>query len=214
MNSELQPIYNNIRYRLVYIEGHYYLIDIMSPIWKVFFPFVFWLFPHKGYRIDDEKVIEQIQNNIIPQKKTIHYNFLALGTSLAIAKLLGEIDDYFQLATSSVTNIVILVCSLIVFFLFSCRISHILKGNLTEKVAINQLSTDHLVIRPSSFKHSFLFFICYLFMLVGAVLTCWMFINYGNLLILICALGFVLFLSMSFAAAAKVDDTYGKLTQK
>ncbi|MCR6109800.1 DUF443 family protein [Bacillus sp. A301a_S52] len=211
MNSDLQFIYNNIRYRLVYIEGHYYLIDIMYPIWKVIFPFIFWVFPHKGYRINDEKIVEQLRVPTIPKKKTRYFSFGALGISLAIARIFGEIDDYFQLATSSVTNTVILVCSLIVFFLFACRIGHIFKGNLTKKVSINQLPTDQLVIRASLFEHYLLFFVYYLFVLMGAVFTCWMFIDYGNLLMLICALGFVLFLSMSFAVAARVGETYGKL---
>ncbi|UTR13811.1 DUF443 domain-containing protein [Salipaludibacillus sp. LMS25] len=214
MNSELQLIYKNIRYRLVYIEGHYYLVDIMNSLWKVIFPFVFWFFPHKAYRINDEKIVEKLRDPTIPQKRTMHFSFFALGLALAIARILGEIDDYFQLATSSVTNTVILVCSLIVFFLFACRISHIFKGNLTKKVSINQLPTDHLVIRPSSFKYSILFFVYYLIFLVGAVLTCWMFIDDGNLIVLICALVFVFYTSMSVTVAARAGDTYGKLANR
>ncbi|UTR13820.1 DUF443 domain-containing protein [Salipaludibacillus sp. LMS25] len=211
VNGDLQFIYNNIRYRLVYIDGNYYVIDIMSPLWKVLFPFVFWIFPHKGYRINDEKIVELLRDPTIPQKRTMLYNFGAIGIALAIARILGEIDDYFHLATSSVTNTVILVCSLIVFFLFACRISHIHKENLIKKVAISQLQTDQLVIRPLSLKQYLLFFVYYMFLLIVSVLTCWLFIYSGNMLILLGAVLFVFSLSISVAVAARVGETYGKL---
>lgn len=197
---------------MVSINGQYYIFDLTEPFWKVLFPFAFWLFPHTGFKITDEKMLEQIQDPDGTQKKTAHFNIIAIGTSLLLARILEGIADFFYIGTSFIVNVFIMFIALSIFFLFYFYISKIHKQNLDNIVNVNQLSKDKLLVRPASIKHCFLFILYYFIFLSGTVLSCWLFIDSGDVLILMLSLLLVFFLSFSSAVAAMPGETYGKLT--
>ena len=46
--------FKNTRYRILFSDDNYYLLDMNKSYWSIFFPFLFWFFPNKVYKISSE----------------------------------------------------------------------------------------------------------------------------------------------------------------
>jgi len=55
MIGKVKHLANNERYRLLMIDGETYIMDIESPFWKVVFPFFFWLFPNRIFKVEKNR---------------------------------------------------------------------------------------------------------------------------------------------------------------
>ncbi|RKL67273.1 hypothetical protein CR203_12255 [Salipaludibacillus neizhouensis] len=71
MTSEIKKIKKNMTYHIVTIDGEHYLMDTGAPFWKGLFPYSFWLFSHPGYKVDDEKVLNEVQETTDMRRKTL-----------------------------------------------------------------------------------------------------------------------------------------------
>ncbi|MGY0691368.1 DUF443 family protein [Virgibacillus sp. FSP13] len=194
MDCEVQYLNKNmrLRYKLLIINGENYIIDVDKPFWIYLFPFAYWFLPNTVFRIDDEKTLEQIKVPKVKQIKTSYFSALGTGISLILANLLTPLMDFFNIETSTILNCLILFFFTVLVILFRFFLSKINGKNLYKIVNTDQLQIDKLWIRPKSIKYFFQYLIGYLSFLIFAVLTIWMFIDHGNVMMLLFSM-FLLF---------------------
>ena len=46
--------YKNLRYRILVVNNETYILDLGHSIWKILFPFLFWVFRNPVYKVDQE----------------------------------------------------------------------------------------------------------------------------------------------------------------
>ncbi|CDQ38555.1 hypothetical protein M948_05025 [Virgibacillus sp. CM-4] len=195
MKCEIQRVNKNIRYRILSINNNdYYLVDMGQSLWKILFPFLFWIFPHTVYKIDDEDMLRNIQAPELKQAKTNYFSILGAGISILLANLLRPLMDYFNIQSSTLVNSIILIVVLIIAFLLRFYISNMNKKNLYKVAKTEQLSTDRLWIRPKSTKYCFQYLFFYLFFLGFTLISFVAFIEYGNVMMLFFATVFLFLL--------------------
>jgi uncharacterized membrane protein (TIGR01218 family) len=210
MSYEMKRLHKSVRYRIVNINGGTYFLDIGRSFWKLLFPFAFWLFPHTIFKVNDKKKLEEIQEQNV-KGVTVFPSILGLGISLALSRVLVKISDYFIISTQLITNLIITLMTLVIFFLFIYYIGTWNKKKLYKIIDLNHLSTDKLWIRPTSIRLFFLYLSSYVVFLAGTVLCLWLFIELGNSLLLILSLFPMLFLIGCNLVLLAPEDTYGKI---
>ncbi|WP_158591825.1 DUF443 family protein [Oceanobacillus halophilus] len=207
MECEIQGAYKNLRYRILKLNRNTYILDMGKSFFKILFPFTFWTFPNTVYKINDEKIVEQLKAPIVKQTNTGYFSVLGAGLSILIANLISPLISYFDIQTSTSTNIFILVFSLILAILLRFYISHINQKNLKNVVELEQLEEVELWIRPKSIKYLFQYLFFYLFFLAFIIFGIAAFIEHGNVIILSLTLFFLFFLFIGSGLTISVGKT-------
>ncbi|EJO5346904.1 DUF443 family protein [Clostridium botulinum] len=194
----VERVYKSLRYRIILFKNNYYVLDVDKPYVVLILPFLFWILPHKIYKISAElaeelKVPKHLKQNGDKNKDLIKaVSFSMLG----ITQILGVLTDNFGISHLD-TNISRNICIIIaVFSLIICVILRIYLGNLASsklKSKLDLKEAETIKIRPLSLKSEikmnflyfflitfdFLFFIGYIyagniFMLVGLIVLSYM----------------------------------------
>ena len=63
MDCRVEFLTKNRRYRIVYMDGEYYILDMEKSFWLIFLPILIWLIPQKIYKIDVE-IVKQLKTSI------------------------------------------------------------------------------------------------------------------------------------------------------
>ncbi|MFD1414136.1 DUF443 family protein [Oceanobacillus jeddahense] len=107
-----------------------------------------------------------------------------------LGQFLTPLVDYFEVQSSFFINSIFSVVALILVTLLYLSISHKRKKNLNDIIGCNSLQQSIIRIRPKSTKHIFKAIAVYIWGL-GLVLSGFvMYIDSGNILILIIGSGF------------------------
>src|SRR5699024_8659724 len=181
MNNAIHRIHKNIRYRILSINGRHYLIDMDQPFWIFLCPFIYWLLPHKVYRIDNERTVERIKAARVASAKTGASPLAMGGISVALANVVNLILSYFDLGTPKMINIGILVVSILLFTIFRVYISKKNRNSLEREIVYEKLPIEKLRIWPTSIKHILLTFSSYLLFLFCTIVGAYAFIVEGNI---------------------------------
>jgi len=184
MNCKVHGVYKNIRYRILVIDGQTYILDLGKSIWKIVFPFFFWIFPNPVYKVEDQEIVEKIKTPEVKQVNTGGRGLIGGGIAVLIANLLRPLTDYFDIQSSPFVNSIIVMVVVILLLSLRFYINHLNKKNLYQVVNLEQLPTDRLWIRPKPIKHFYLVSGMYLFFLAFSVLGFYAFIKFPNIMIL------------------------------
>ncbi|MDY0404079.1 DUF443 family protein [Virgibacillus sp. 179-BFC.A HS] len=201
MEADIQYVHKNNRYKLLRVNGENYIIDVDRPYWIIFFPIVYWFFPHTVFKID-RTILKQLQTPI-KQTKTSYFSIFGAGISLLLANLLSPLMNYFDIQTTPLVNTIILVPFLLVVLFFRFHLSKHNQKKLYHVVPLDQLQPEKIWIRPKSVKHFLGVVFFYLFLLAFAVLSCSTFIDPGNIMMLLFSL-IVIFLVLIMNMATTV----------
>lgn len=178
MRCEVQNIYKNIRYRILSINGVNYLIDLETPFWVTLCPIIYWFIPHTIYRVEDERFIEQIK---FKQIKKVGMSATGLGgAAFLLANSSNLIIDYFNLKTSIMANVIILLLTVLLFILFRVYLSRANRQKVTTHIVMDDLSKEKIFIRPTSLTYIFKSFSVYILFLVLSILMGAIFIIEGE----------------------------------
>ena len=154
MNCEVQQLEDNIRYRILIINGEQYILDMERSFWKTIFPFFVWILPNMVFKIEDTSILEQLKE---PNKEKIGgrgiMSLAGIGYFLGI--LLAPLMGYFEIPMSALTNGLLLIFALILVAILYLSMSHRRKKKLGTVVNSDELSRRELWIRPSSKKQVF-----------------------------------------------------------
>lgn len=207
MKCKVQGVYMNPRYRVLNINEEKYILDMGKCFWKILFPFSFWIFPNTAYKVNDNKIIENI---IVPETKpkATEWNGLLAGAiGLVLANLIYPLINYLDIESTP------LISSIIVAFVFLITLSVFFYINIRSKISLSkaidlfQYSKKRLWIRPQSSKH-FLFILLVYFLSLGlTVLFLGSFVQVANAFILFAGMFFMFMLIGSSYITIGVGDT-------
>ncbi|MGY0691191.1 DUF443 family protein [Virgibacillus sp. FSP13] len=204
MNCKVQGVFKNLRYRILTIDGEQYIMDMGSSIWKIIFPFFFWMLPNRVYRVDDPNIVIGLKSPEVNQIKTGHSSVLGAGIGLILTTLLEPLSEYLAIPGTRLINSIILLIIVVFVFALCVSVNNKLKKKLCNVVNLEELSMDKLWIRPRSIKHFSQALVTYLFFLALTLVFFWFAITDPDVITLIStAVGllFVLFTHVLMATA-------------
>lgn len=173
-----------MRYNFITINDENYILDKDSPKWVMFLPFLFWLVPHKAYKIDNPSVINTLVYDATKKSGNM-LTILAMGLSFLIANFIRPVMDTFNINMSTFVSALIVIFSTL--FMFIIRI---LIGRNNQKQLYIQAESElnhvkQLYVRVKSIKFLIIFLFYYLFILAFILGCAFMYIEYGNTIILL-----------------------------
>src|SRR5699024_1952260 len=186
MNDNVQHLVNNERYRLLTIDGETYIMDIESPFWKVVFPFFFWLFPNRIFKVEKRSMADKLKTEKIQAKGGSFFIFVT-GISYTSGMLLVPLMDKFNVPISSLINIGLLVFAVILVIILYIIDSHYRKRKLDNVLELDRLPQSKLWIRPNSVGHLANVVFSYLVLLGFSIVIFLGYIQTGNIMILMIA---------------------------
>ncbi|APC49406.1 hypothetical protein BME96_14925 [Virgibacillus halodenitrificans] len=194
VNCEVEFVNKNMRYNLLTINGETYIFDKDRSFWVFFFPFAIWLTSHYVFRIDDKRKIDQLKNPKDSQSKTGLFSFLGVGVSILLANLLRPLMDYFNIQITPLFTYSILLFAFFIIISIRKYLSKINKKSLCNIIEIENIKMEKIRIRPKSIKHFLKFIFGYLFILAFNILSVALFIEFGNIMVLLFFMIFALVL--------------------
>lgn len=189
MKCEVQHLAGNIRYRILIINGEQYILDMERSFWKILFPFFFWMLPSPIFKVENQDIVEKLK---VTKKEKVNSGQVIMwgGIAVVLGQFLTPLMDYFEVQSSFFVNSILSIVALILVTLLYLSISHTRKQNLIDIIGCNPLQRSIIRIRPKSIRHIFKAIVIYIWAL-GLVLSGFvMYIDTGNILILIIGLGF------------------------
>ncbi|MEC5425184.1 DUF443 family protein [Virgibacillus sp. C22-A2] len=195
MNCEVQRLKDNIRYRILIINGEQYILDMERSFWKIVFPFLFWVLPSTVFKVDDPAIVEQLKEP--KREKTGSSVLISLaGIAYLIGILLAPLMEYFNISMTPVASTMLLVLLLILVAVLYLSISHKRKKELYDVVELETLQKDKLWIRPKSIKHIFKVLVVYIWFLGFVLLGSVAYLQTGNIMALIIGTGILFIVSL------------------
>lgn len=185
MDCTVKRVYKNSRYRLIIFNNEYYLIDLDENKILFIFPFLFYFFTHKIYKINNDEVI----NLVIPENLKI--NAARLKKAVELSPFLGvasvpffkniDITNYSNINIDINKKIVIIIIS--IFFCIFLRII-ILKRTDTrvDHITKEKKHINVKFIEETKFHIKILYL--NIFNILFSLSTGYIFIIYGNLFML------------------------------
>ncbi|MEC5425183.1 DUF443 family protein [Virgibacillus sp. C22-A2] len=193
LNCEVQRLENNIRYRILIINGEQYILDMERSFWKIIFPFFVWMLPNKVYKVENSSIVEQLKE---PNKEKVGSSWVVslAGISYFLGILLAPLMDYFEIPISPLVNIMLLIISLNLVVLLYLSISHNRKKKLESTVKLEMFPKHALCIRPKSKKQVFTLLAAYIWLLGFDVFIFMGYVVSRNIMLLIIASGLLFLL--------------------
>ncbi|WP_419893667.1 DUF443 family protein [Oceanobacillus kimchii] len=193
MNCEVQHLDKNMRYRILIINGEHYILDMERSFWKIIFPFLFWMLPSTVFKVDDPDIVKQLKTEV--KEKSAGSLAVSLGgIAYAIGILLAPLMGYFNIISTSLVNIIVLIFVLFMVAFLYFSINRKRKEKLENVIKLETLSKHVLWVLPSSIKHVFKFLVAYIFLLVFELLGFLAYIQTDNVMVLIIASGLLFIL--------------------
>ncbi|MEN1967643.1 DUF443 family protein [Lentibacillus sp. N15] len=174
MNCKVQGAFKNIRYRILTIENEEYIMDMGRALWKILFPFFYWMFPSPVYKVKESNIVDKLKSPEVNQKDMGNSGPLSAGIGIFIAILLRPLGDALALPDNTLVNSVILSILVISVIVVIVMINYRCKRKLQQVVNLEQLPKTKLWIRPQSFKHFFQVLFIYLIAMISTLALCYL----------------------------------------
>ncbi|MEC2158232.1 DUF443 family protein [Virgibacillus halodenitrificans] len=204
MDGKIEGVYKNLRYRILSIEDDVYLIDMGHSLWKLLFPFLYWLLPHTAFKIESASIVKNLKSPSVQQKSAGSFSVVGVGVSILLANLITPFISYFDLQTSASLNSLAIALFIILAFVLWTYFSKVNQENLIKIVELKKLKGIKLWVRPKSTKSIIKFLFAYLFMVALIVMGVSLFIIHGNVLVLLFTFFFLGFLFLISALTLPV----------
>ncbi|MFC0015760.1 MULTISPECIES: DUF443 family protein [Allobacillus] len=207
MKCTVQGVYMNLRYRIVTIDEKDYIVDLGDSIWKILFPFLYWMLPNTAYQVNHYELIEKIKAPKVKQKSTTREGLLAGLMGVLLASFLQPLMRFFDIeGTTLINSSIVLISFLLVIFVYF-YINQKNRKSLLQTVNLKNYSTIRVWIRPQSFKYMLFILLTYLFFFGFTLLMWGGFIQVAaNVLILIFGMLFLFIALFTGLLAIGVGD--------
>ncbi|MEC2158236.1 DUF443 family protein [Virgibacillus halodenitrificans] len=194
VNCVVEFVNKNMRYNLLTINEETYIFDKDRSFWVFFFPFAIWLTSYSVFKIDEKSKIDQLKNPKDSQFKSGLFSVFGVGLSILLANLLRPIMDYFNIQMTALFTYSILLFAFIIIISIRKYLSKVNKKSLCNIIEVEKLKLEKIRIRPKSVNHFLKFLFSYLFILAFNILSVALFIEFGNMMILLFFMIFALVL--------------------
>ncbi|SHM54659.1 tandem five-transmembrane protein [Gracilibacillus kekensis] len=187
MNCEVRRVYNNIRFRMLDIDGDRFVMDMSRSVWNILIPFLTWIAPNTIYKIDKQVSDKKLQllNNDPTNNNT--NTVLTTGLALAIANLLSPLADYFNIQSTPKVNVIMASFVILIVVILRVYLSSKNKKKFNSVISYETNSKKLVWIRPKSLKQVIQCFLAYVFCLVFTIMCFWAFVQLGNVIMLFIA---------------------------
>ncbi len=155
-----------------------------ASLWKLLFPFFYWLLPNRVYKVEDPEIAEELTAPTVKEKVGSSQFLWAILASIA-ASSLSPIANYFDVDIPIYINAIIVIFIVILMILLILSLSRMFKKRMYQIIDLSQLSKGQLWIMPAQFKFVFLATFMYFFCFGLGVMGAAAYIEYGNWLILL-----------------------------
>lgn len=188
MNCEIQHLTENIRYRILIIDGEHYILDMEQSFWKIIFPFFMWMLPSPVFKVENQPILEQLKAPKTEKKGGSLLVFLGV-IAFILGNLLTPLMDYFKIQGSLPVKILLLIVALILVALLYFTISHKRKKKLYGVVQLETHQRYELWIRSGSAKQIFKLLVGYIWLFGFVSFGIAAYFLTGNIMVLIIASG-------------------------
>ncbi len=183
MKAEVEHVYKNMRYKILRFNEDFYIIDMDRSFWFFLIPFIFWVIPHKAYKIDNKK-FKQIQMPKSEQMSTGSIALLGGGISILFVNLLKPLLSQLNLHITLGIKILILIIIFSLCVYMRIYIQKRLFLKLNKKADIESLNAIKLRITPEKPQHYLIFVIFFLFFWGAVFMASILILTEGNVIIL------------------------------
>ncbi|SCS66415.1 DUF443 family protein [Staphylococcus caeli] len=149
----------NPRYKFLYIENQYYLIDLQCNIISYIFPMINW-FPKTCYKVDKTTYIDLQSTNQQSNSKTNYFLFVC-GSSILLAAILRPIMKTVDFPVNPSIAIILVLLTLIA--VISLHIIMRRKYSLSKQLKNNTRTKIKLIPNSKNFIALILFYFMTLF---------------------------------------------------
>lgn len=164
MKCSIEFLYMNVRYRVLQIGNESYILDMGgSSLWKIFFPLLYWMFPLNVYKVDDDKVIDEIVSPSIEQQGVGSLTLFGTAISLTLGNLIYPFVKYLDIEITSTTSAIIMFFMFLLIIAFFFYSNKLLGKKIQRHIDLEKFPKEKLLVRPASKKHFILLFFYYLF---------------------------------------------------
>src|SRR5690625_483379 len=162
MKCTVRRTTKNLRYRILTIRGEKYILDMGgASLWKMLFPFFYWLLPNLVYKVEDPEIAEELTAPTVKQKAgSSQYGWIA-AASIVLGNMLGPLLNYFDVDIPVYLNIIIVTVIFIFVFLLIFFLSRMFLKKLNQVINLKELPKGQLWILPVPFK--FVFFVTFMY---------------------------------------------------
>ncbi|MFD1414127.1 DUF443 family protein [Oceanobacillus jeddahense] len=185
MKCTVRRTAKNLRYRILTIKGENYILDMGgASLWKMLFPFFYWLLPNRVYKVENPEIVEQLAAPTVNEKMGSS-QFLWTIVASVIASMLSPLANYFEIDIPIYVNVIIVgvIIVLMIFLIFS--LSRMFKKRMYQIINLRQLSKGYLWIMPVPFRFVFIVTFMYVAGFGLGIMGTVAYIEYGNWLILL-----------------------------
>lgn len=207
MICKVNGVYKNLRYRILYVNGETYILDLGNRIFNILFPFLIWLVPNPVYRVEEDEIVEKLKTPEVHQVNTGGVGLFGGGIAVLIANLIRPLTDYFNIQSSTIVNSVIVVVAVLLLLSLRIYLNKLNQNNINNVINLEVLSKKQLWIKPESTKYFFFIFSSYLFLLIFTVVGFYSFIKFPNVLILFSIIVFLFLLLFISSITVTVNTT-------
>ncbi len=155
-----------------------------ASLWKMLFPFFYWLLPNRVYKVGDPEIAEKLIAPTVKEKAG-SFQFLWMILASIAASSLSPLLNYFDVDIPTYVNATIVTVIIVLMMLLIFTLSRMFKKNMYQIIDLSQLFKGLLWIMPVSFKFVFLGAFMYVGCLGLGVMGAAAYIEDGNWLILI-----------------------------
>lgn len=203
MNVEVKDITNHQSFKYFQADdGKHYILEMQISLWKMLFPFLYWLLPLPAYLIRDEESVEKV---CVKKEDNKPGNFILFGFSGALTGLLlYSIIERFTIDMSFTLKIVIASCTFLAILLIFLFLNHKKKRELFHAINMKQAEKVSFRIKPQSVGHIIQIVLIYLFYLLFIFIALMNYLSNDNYLSLLIsgALLLVFLLATNFVIKA------------
>lgn len=185
MKCTVRRTAKNLRYRILTIRGEKYILDMGgASLWKMLFPFFYWLLPNRVYKVENPQIAETLTAPTVKEKAGSS-QFVWMIVASIVASTLSPLINYFDVGIPIYVNAIIVTVIVVLMMLLIFSLSRMFKKNMYQIIDLSQLSKGQLWIMPVPFKFVFLVIFMYFFCFGLGIMGAAAYIEYGNWLILL-----------------------------
>lgn len=202
MNGYVEGVYMNLRYRILKVDDKRYILDMGGiSLWRMFFPFFYWIFPIHAYKVNDDELLEKIRSPHVEEEKVGRLGFIMGIIVFSFSGTIYSIVKKFDMSITSFTSAIILVFTFLLVIAFYLYVNILCGRKLRQHMKLEEFPREKIWVHPDSIQHLIMTILFYLLMtgisagiIVGTVQYPNGFMLFGStfLLFLLLGLGFAM----------------------
>lgn len=170
MKCTIESLHMNVRCRILHIEGESYTLDMGgSSLWKVFFPFLYWMLPLDVYKVDDDEAIDAIVSSTGEQQGVDSKSLVGAVIALLLGNMIYPLIDYLDIKITAITSAMFVFVIFLLILALYMYANNLLGRKIGQQIQLEKLPKGKVWIQSVSKKYAVQTVFLYLFTLAFTV---------------------------------------------